>query len=82
MRPEKIRAEDKDTLRTEVEYSFLVDSAHPTSNRFVNYFSINPQTGIVSQIRPVMREDTAIFNLLVKVQRYNRVEDDFDKNFS
>ena len=68
MRPEKIRAEDKDTLRTEVEYSFLVDPLNSDSNSFAKYFSINPLTGIVSQIRPVMREETPVFNLLVKVR--------------
>ena len=67
MRPEKIRAEDKDTLRTEVQYSFLLDPNHPESRNFASYFSINSQTGIVSQIKPVMREEDPSFNLLVKV---------------
>ena len=54
-------------------YSFLPDPAASSSsarlnkNDFANYFSINPQTGIVSQTNPVLREDQSIFNLLVKV---------------
>ena len=68
MRPEKIRAEDKDTLRTEVKYSFIADPSSPGSNNFKRYFSIDPQTGIVSQLNPVMIEDTTSFNLLVKVR--------------
>ena len=69
VRPEKIRAEDKDTLRTEVEYSFLTDSSIPNLNNFEKYFTIHPKTGIVSQIRPVDREETSEFNLLIKVRR-------------
>ena len=69
MRPEKIRAEDKDTLRTEVEYSFLTDSSIPNLNNFEKYFTIHPKTGIVSQIRPVDREETSEFNLLIKVRK-------------
>ena len=71
MRPEKIRAEDKDTLRTDVEYSFLTDSSIPNLNNFERYFAIHPQTGIVSQIRSVDREETSEFNLLIKVQKDN-----------
>ena len=68
MRPEKIRAEDKDTLRTEVKYSFIADPSSPGSSNFKRYFSIDPQTGIVSQLNPVMIEDATSFNLLVKVR--------------
>ena len=68
MRPEKIRAEDKDTLRTEVKYSFIEEPSSPGSSNFKRYFSIDPQTGIVSQLNPVMIEDTTSFNLLVKVR--------------
>ena len=67
MRPEKIRAEDKDTLRIEVEYSFLTDSSIPNLNNFERFFTIHPQTGIVSQIRSVDRDETSEFNLLIKV---------------
>ena len=72
MRPEKIRAEDKDTLRTEVKYSFIADPSSPGSSNFKRYFSIDPQTGIVSQLNPVMIEDTTSFNLLVKVKLHKR----------
>merc|ERR1712223_1073765 len=74
VRPEKIRAEDKDTLRTEVEYSFLTDSSIPNLNNFERYFTIHPQTGIVSQIRSVDREQTSEFNLLIKAKEKSKNE--------
>ena len=46
--PEKIRAEDGDTLRSRIRYSFA--SGSPPS--FRQHFSIDPDTGIVRQTRP------------------------------
>ena len=54
--PEKIRAEDQDTLRTEVRYS--LESGGP------GFFSIDPKTGVVTQTRPV--DALSRFDLVVK----------------
>ena len=49
VRPEKISAEDSDSLRTPVLYSF--SGGEPSS--YSSYFSIDPKTGVVSQVRAV-----------------------------
>lgn len=62
--PEKIRAEDQDTLRTEVRYSF-VDGM---PNYFRDHFTIDPKTGIVEQIRAIEKgSSTSAFEIKVKV---------------
>ena len=63
MIPEKIRAEDQDTLRTEVEYSFIEGS--PPFYR--DHFAINPKTGVVKQTQAVERTSASLFNITVKV---------------
>ena len=55
VRPEKIRAEDQDTLRTEVRYTLETSSG---------FFAIDAKTGVVSQVRPV--ETLSRFELVVK----------------
>ena len=62
--PEKIRAEDQDTLRTEVRYSFT----EGTPNYFRDHFTIDSRTGIVEQIRAVEKGSSAnVFEITVKV---------------
>ena len=64
--PEKIRAEDGDTLRSRIRYSFA--SGSPPSYR--EHFSIDPDTGIVRQTRPVQKSGEAadLFDIAVKAE--------------
>ena len=63
--PEKIRAEDGDTLRSRIRYSFA--SGSPPS--FRQHFSIDPDTGIVRQTRPVQKgEGLDLFDIAVKAE--------------
>jgi protocadherin-15 len=62
VRPEKIHAEDLDTLRTVVEYEFVAG----TPSDFRNFFEINFQTGVVKQIESVSRESAREYNISVK----------------
>uniref|UniRef100_A0A8D8MA25 Protocadherin-15 n=2 Tax=Cacopsylla melanoneura TaxID=428564 RepID=A0A8D8MA25_9HEMI len=47
--PEKIQAIDMDSIQSPIMYSFLSG----TPSTFRDYFSINPQTGVVRQTHPV-----------------------------
>lgn len=62
--PEKIRAEDQDTLRTPVEYSFTDGS--PAS--FQDVFSIDENTGVVRQVQSVDKSEVKLFDIVVKAQ--------------
>ena len=66
--PEKIRAEDGDTLRSRIRYSFA--SGSPPS--FRQHFSIDPDTGIVRQTRPVQKGGGGggadLFDIAVKAE--------------
>ena len=68
VKPEKIRAEDGDTLRSRIRYSFA--SGSPPS--FRQHFSIDPDTGIVRQTRPVQKgegvEGVDLFDIAVKAE--------------
>ena len=64
VQPEKIRAEDQDTLRTPVQYKFI--GGNPES--FQRYFRIDPHTGVVSQIEAV-QENVQKFLIKVKVSK-------------
>lgn len=66
--PEKIHAEDQDTLRSSVEYEFV--GGTPTD--FRNFFTINFQTGIVTQIAPVSRTSAKEYNISVKASEISR----------
>ena len=66
--PEKIHAEDQDTLRSSVEYEFV--GGIPTD--FRNFFTINFQTGIVTQIAPVSRTSAKEYNISVKATEVSR----------
>lgn len=63
VKPEKIRAEDQDSLRAEMEYS--IGGGSPA--QYDAYFRINPKTGIISQIQPVVDEELKAFNLTIRV---------------
>ncbi|CAG7733991.1 unnamed protein product, partial [Allacma fusca] len=62
VRPERILAVDKDTLRSTIHYSFVTGS--PPS--FVDYFHIDSQTGVVRQIRPVDNDEEVRFDIILK----------------
>ena len=66
--PEKIHAEDQDTIRSTVEYEFV--GGTPTD--FRNFFTINFQTGIVKQIAPVSRTSAKEYNISVKATEVSR----------
>ena len=63
MRPERILAVDKDTLRSTIHYNFIAGS--PPS--YMDYFHIDGQTGTVRQIRPVDNDEEVQFEIIVKV---------------
>jgi protocadherin-15 len=63
IRPERILAVDGDTLKSPIQYSFVTGS--PAS--FLDYFHIDPMTGTVRQIRPVVNDEETKFNVIVKV---------------
>ena len=64
--PEKIRAEDGDTLRSRIRYSLAAGS--PPS--FRQHFSIDPDTGVVRQTRPVQKkgEGADLFDIVVMAE--------------
>lgn len=61
--PEKIQAIDMDSINSPIEYSFL--SGQPLN--FIDYFQINPTTGVVRQVRPVDTSVTKHFDIIIKV---------------
>ncbi|KAG8223913.1 hypothetical protein J437_LFUL001993, partial [Ladona fulva] len=62
--PVKIRAVDRDSIGSVIEYSFL--SGMPST--YKDYFEINPQTAVVKQIRPVDTSIAKKFELIVKAE--------------
>ena len=63
--PEKIRAEDGDTLRSRIRYSLAAGS--PPS--FRQHFAIDPDTGVVRQTRPVQKGEGAdLFDIVVMAE--------------
>ena len=66
--PEKVHAEDQDTIRSTVEYEFLTG----TPSDYANFFRINFQTGVVSQIAPVSRKSAQEYNITVKATEVSR----------
>ncbi|TRY81062.1 hypothetical protein TCAL_04540 [Tigriopus californicus] len=71
--PEKIRAEDQDTLRTAVKYSFADGS--PAS--FHDVFTIDEDTGVVKQIQSADKSTVKLFDIVVKAE-----EQSDDKKFA
>lgn len=68
--PEKLRAEDGDSLRSEVRYSF--EGGAPGT--YAEHFAIDPRTGIVRQVKPVERQEgdegeERSFEIRVKVRK-------------
>lgn len=65
--PEKIQAVDMDTLDARIRYS--IESGEPDA--WAEYFSIDPNTGAVKQLKPVDTGVAKKFNLVIKVCFYN-----------
>lgn len=63
IRPEKIQAIDMDSMGAPIAYSF--SNGSPSSYR--KYFEIDPQSGVVKQIKPVDVSETKRFDIVVKV---------------
>ena len=61
--PEKLHADDQDTLRTPVRYSF----ASGVPPEYGRHFSIDADTGVVTQVAAVDRADAERFEITVKV---------------
>ena len=61
--PDRIRAEDADSLRSDVIYSLM----EGTPSNFRAFFEIDGDTGVVRQIEPVEAE-VEEFNITVRVR--------------
>jgi hypothetical protein len=66
--PEKIHAEDQDTIRSDVEYEFLGG----TPSDFRNFFKINFLTGVIRQSDPVSRVSAKEYNISVRATEVSR----------
>ena len=64
IKPDTIHAQDQDSLRSEISYSFL--SGNPSS--FKDYFNIDSKTGVVRQIREVDRETVGEFEMVLQAE--------------
>ena len=67
VRPEKLRAQDGDTLRARIRYSFA--AGKPAS--YANHFAIDPHTGIVSQTSVIGKNEIApgeMFDIIVRAE--------------
>ncbi|XP_064458342.1 cadherin-99C-like [Ornithodoros turicata] len=62
--PEDIRAEDRDSLRARIRYSFV----NGTPAIYHNYFAIDPDSGFVRQLQPVDRSVGKNFVMVVKAE--------------
>ncbi|XP_071438739.1 cadherin-99C isoform X2 [Hetaerina americana] len=62
--PVRIRAVDRDSINSPIEYTFL--SGMPST--YKDYFEINPQSGAVKQIRPVDTSIAKKFELIIKAE--------------
>ncbi|XP_071746982.1 cadherin-99C isoform X2 [Lepeophtheirus salmonis] len=60
--PEKIHAQDQDTLRTTVFYSFV--DGEP--KEYDSYFSIDPETGVITQKEVIDRKLYQVFDIRVR----------------
>ena len=64
VQPDKIQAEDQDSLRSEISYSIV--SGQPS---FYNeYFTLDRRTGVVRQIRPLERATAAQFTMTIMAE--------------
>lgn len=68
IRPERVLAEDKDSIKSPLLYSFV--SGTPAS--YLEFFNIDSQNGLVRQIRSidVDNEENIKFNIIIKVQQH------------
>ncbi|KAF6213242.1 hypothetical protein GE061_010959 [Apolygus lucorum] len=73
IQPEKIQAVDMDSLNYQINYKFI--SGEPTS--YKEYFTINPTTGVVRQIKPVESNVAKKFIIIVQAE-----EQSLKKRFS
>ena len=73
IKPDKIQAEDQDSLRSEIFYTFV--SGKP--NFYGDYFSIDRRTGVVRQTRSLDRETASEFEMIIMAEEntQNRVFD-------
>ena len=62
--PEKISADDQDTLRSALKYS--LESGEP--GFFRDHFAIDSRTGVLQQFAPVQKDRADVFNITVKVR--------------
>jgi len=67
IKPDKIQAEDQDSLRSEILYTFI--SGKP--NFYGDYFSIDRRTGVVRQTRSLDRETASEFEMLIMAEENN-----------
>ena len=64
VQPDKIQAEDQDSLRSEISYSIV--SGQPSF--YSEYFSLDRRTGVVRQIRPLDRATAAQFTMTIMAE--------------
>ena len=64
IKPDTIHAEDQDTLRSEISYSFV--SGKPSF--YADYFNIDSKTGVVRQIRAADRETAGEFEMVLQAE--------------
>ncbi|BES91601.1 Cadherin domain [Nesidiocoris tenuis] len=64
IQPEKIQAVDMDSLNTPIQYKFI--SGDPPS--FNEYFTIDPTTGVVRQVKPVDTNVAKRFIIIVQAE--------------
>jgi len=67
IKPDKIQAEDQDSLRSEILYTFI--SGKP--NFYADYFSIDRKTGVVRQTRSLDRETASEFEMIIMAEENN-----------
>ena len=74
IKPDTIHAQDQDSLRSEISYSFLTGKP----SFYADYFSIDAKTGVVRQTREVDRETTGQFEMTLmaeeKTERRRRAQ--------
>ena len=64
IKPDTIHAEDQDTLRSEISYSFV--SGKPSF--YADYFSIDSKTGVVRQIKAADKETAGEFEMVLQAE--------------
>lgn len=62
--PEDIRAEDRDSLKSKIRYSFV----NGTPSFYNNYFDIDRESGLVRQLKPVDRALAKSYEIIIKAE--------------